>query len=846
MRQLLIMVAAMFACMFCVFLLPEGVGAQTGTARPALERDSVGIKGKQGLTKLPPSGVVVIRGRARSESLRMMQNISTRFRFQDGLHVAFDDCASFGRFCDRDVPFHILIKEGCLTDQETNRLQWRFPAGSPSPTEFLVGQLRVIVVVHKSNPIRSLDLEQISSALSDAGKELNWSKLGGGGTTLHCYGPLENAWARKFVQAKCMTSWLDEKPGLRQLQQLAFRDDLVLCGDAKEVIAKVQKDRNGLGFFAWEDALTKQSLQGIKVVPIAAQEGEKAILPALIPTIDEAYPLAESVYLWLHPDAPPLAREFCEFAVGPETAQVAKQNGMWTRHDVEHRLGQERLAEVKKGNGTPVGAIGTTGDEKLVKDLALRFVEARQAVQLKYQKKPSQAECVQSFLDGDMELLLLQGAPDDEFVSPLEDHEKVVLGKAALGVIVHPESKLTSLLWKELQQICAGEIKKWPAANGEGPVIHGYSLSMDEPVMGLYRAVRSQQVAVSGKKAAPRAVRGSPDPAQGPDRTSPDSAQDQDADRTSSESQETFGPTTGGVRRPAPSATRGGVGRPAPSAVTRPAPSAPLKLTKCKDTAEVILSVARDPAAIGFVDLSQMPKDDDSYKLVGLAMDDKQVLTPSVGKLPENYPLAQAYTLYLSPQAGQAAKDFFAWLSENLPEERYAGEQLADAPLSKAGTIAKESPLKELLAKHGLLPPNKEVAEGSHADLLAGERNTTPIEGLDLDLEEAETAKQPSNGMRSMPATIRQPRYPVQTASLQTRPTPETAPARKPTAKPKTAAPPATESGMSEKTIAFIIAGLSGTALIGGAAVWLSQSQRRRKPTRRSSAERASKTRPSR
>ena len=39
--------------------------------------------------------------------------------------------------------------------------------------------------------------------------------------------------------------------------------------------------------------------------------------------------------------------------------------------------------------------------------------------------------------------------------------------------------------------------------------------------------------------------------------------------------------------------------------------------------------------------------------------------------------------------------DFFAWLSENLPEEGYTGEQSADAPLSKAGTLAKESPLEK-------------------------------------------------------------------------------------------------------------------------------------------------------
>ena len=791
---------------------PDATG-QFLRARLALEQN------RQQLTNPAPAGAVVVRGPYRSTSLRLIQEIAKKFPSKDDVHVAFDDHASFGRFCDRDSPFHILINEGDLTEQDDERSCSRFPIGAPQPRSFHVGQLRVIFVVHKSNSLRALDFAQIAKVLSDGDKKLNWRKLNGEGTLVRCYTPLEKTWARSVIQAKCLTIQEEMKTSsVRRMKRLAYRNDLITCGDAKEVIAYVRKDRNGLGFFAWEEGLTKQALQGVKVIPIAAKEGEKAITPAFVPTIDEAYPLAESVYLWLHPDAPPRAREFCEFLVSRENANAMAQKGMWTKYDAEETFGTQRMAEVKKGNGVPVSVVGSVNGEGLTRDLGLRFVKAHQAVQLGYQKKPSPAEGVQRFLSGDLELLLLQGEPGDEFISPLKKHEKLVLGKAALGVIVHPNLKLTSLLWKELQQICAGEIKKWPAANGEGPVIHGYGLPMDQPVMGIYRG------AVSGKKTAPRAVRGSPDPAQRPDRRFPDTAQE--VDRTSSESQETFGPT------------RGGVGRPAPSAGTRPAPSAPLKLTKCTDTAEVILSVARDPAAIGFVDLSQMPKDDGSFKLVGLAMDDKQVLTPSIGNLPENYPLAQAYTLYLSPKAGEAAKDFFAWLSENLPEERYAGEQSPDAPLSKAGTLAKASPLKELLAKHGLLPATKEVAEDSHADLLAGERNTTPIEGLDLSLEEPETVKQPSDGMRSMPASIRQPHYPVQTASLRTPSAPEkSSTSAQPVAKPKTVAPPAAQSGMSEHTIALVVAGLSGTVLIGGAAVWLSQAQRRRKPARRSNAE---------
>ena len=678
------------------------------------------------------------------------------------------------------------------------------------------GKVVVCIAVNAKNPLRRLQFGELQGLFR--GTITSWRDVAnaGGPAAVELYSPLMSS-TESFVFRNRILHGLPFSEQFFNTSQKPFRQRTT----NPELFESLSESSSAIGFFLLSpDSKTDKR---IRKIGIASEEGANAVYPKEATVADGSYPITDSLTFYLRADATSSARKFCEFATGPPGTEIATQFGLWHEHNLKRARFQERLADVKAGKGKPISAVGFAIRDKLTRQLTLKYVEASEAVQLRYQKEQSQTEAVQSFVDGGAELLVLEGQPTAEATSVLDAYNNLAIGKGALGVIVHPESKLTSLLWNELQQICAGGIKKWPAANGEGPVIHGYGLPMDEPVMGLYRAVGSQQSAVSGKKAAPRAVRGSPDPAQGPDRRSPDFAQD--ADRTSAESQETFGPTRGGVRRPAP------------SAVTRPALSAPLKLAKCKDTAEVILSVARDPAAIGFVDLSQMPKDDGSVMLVGLVMDDKQVLTPGVGNLPENYPLAQPYTLYLSPNAGEAAKDFFAWLSENLPEERYAGEQSADAPLSKAGTVAKQSPLKELLAKHGLLPPTKEVAEGSHGDLLAGERNTTPIEGLDLSLEEPETVKQPSDGMRSMPATIRQPRYPVQTASLQTPSGSEkSSTSAQPVAKPKTAAPPAAQSGMSEQTIALIIAGLSGTVLIGGAAVWLNHSQRRRKPARRSSS----------
>jgi len=94
-----------------------------------------------------------------------------------------------------------------------------------------------------------------------------------------------------------------------------------------------------------------------------------------------------------------------------------------------------------------------------------------------------------------------------------------------------------------------------------------------------------------------------------------------------------------------------------------------------------VLAVARDPAAIGFVDLSQLPPKEKSVKLVPVFEGTKtgsegpKRNAPHPDPLPTNLrsvpgegaiglsppnPLSRTLTLYVSPKAGQAAKDFAA------------------------------------------------------------------------------------------------------------------------------------------------------------------------------------------
>jgi len=61
--------------------------------------------------------------------------------------------------------------------------EWIYGFGRKTlePTAVCVGQARLAVIVNSANPVGGLSVGQIQKAVMDAGKELDWAKIGGSG-----------------------------------------------------------------------------------------------------------------------------------------------------------------------------------------------------------------------------------------------------------------------------------------------------------------------------------------------------------------------------------------------------------------------------------------------------------------------------------------------------------------------------------------------------------------------------------------------------------------------------------------------------------------------------------------
>jgi hypothetical protein len=495
--------------------------------------------------------------------------------------------------------------------------------------------------------------------------------------------------------------------------------------------------------------------------------------------------LAEPVYLYVHPAAPAVARDFCKFATGPEAAKIVRQFGLWPEYELDEVRGKDRLAAVNAGRGTEIAACDLTGQGSVLTGLSLEFVKAKAAVQLKFQKGEMQEQAVEDLAKGVTELLLVdKGSVQGPVVGPNQTSpgpKPIELGRMEAGIIVHPENPLPSLPLEEVRSIFCGETKKWPAVRGAAAAMHVFGLKRGDPIT---RLLKEKLFEDEGRKS--------------------------------------------------------------------------LKYTAQPDNEKVILAVARDPAAIGFVDLSQLPPKEKSVKLVPVfegtiaGSEGPKRNAPHPDPLPTNLrsvpgegavgasppnPLSRTLTLYVSPKAGQAAKDFAAFLTSEHCKETIARHNLLPPLQAEQPELASRPPF-------GSLPAEAPSADADGSVALAV--------GLvdDADVPQGQAVKNGTHGKGRKPAKLRSiladngssvpvsPHpSPLPEGEGVLRPMPEqtgVAAGSRPAGEKQSDAEPMIDWGgfsLSEKQALWITGGcVAGGVLLAVGAGWLGASRRKREP----------------
>jgi hypothetical protein len=454
-----------------------------------------------------------VRGWYRSTAIPIVGEISVPFLKMpghEGLSVGFDDHAVFSEFSrpgedEMDVLIETTYPQArpCYdADRDSTVLSLQ-----PQPRVFLVGERKVVVVAGSGIAAKSLTLQEIGAILAGEEKDKDGNPQPGaavpqalppGFAGVHRYCEPDKSWCRTALSAWCM-QYVIQKTGYKILAHHPFRDDITDCVDGDEVIAKVKRDARGIGFFQYRDG---QRLDGVHVVAVSSAKGKPrggavAFLPGDV--LQPEYPLAEPILLYLHPQAPPLAKEFCEYAVGKQAAAIAAKYGVITAYAQTQAEGEERIKEAAAGT-VPEPLVAVVGPEQMrgvLRDIEPAYVRACEGMRMAYVVQTGLA-AVEAFHQRHGALILGEadwkkvagagvGASGGSGAVGGGAQGARLLASRSVAVVVNAHSPLVSLLPADLRQaFITGKMPDGILPAGADSAVHAYGVDSPDPISYLF------------------------------------------------------------------------------------------------------------------------------------------------------------------------------------------------------------------------------------------------------------------------------------------------------------------------------------------------------------------------
>ncbi|MBP6673383.1 MAG: substrate-binding domain-containing protein, partial [Bacteroidetes bacterium] len=164
------------------------------------------------------------------------------------------------------------------------------------------------IIVHSSNPVRSLTIEQVGRIFS--GEIVNWRPITGENATIKLYGRDTNSGTHETFQQLV----------LKRIQENQISGDAQFFEDTDELAKGVSNDPAAIGFLGFAQAKDN------KIIAIN-EEGSDALYANFLTIGREDYPLTRRLFLYTSSTTEnPLVREFVQYALSDEGQKIVHAN----------------------------------------------------------------------------------------------------------------------------------------------------------------------------------------------------------------------------------------------------------------------------------------------------------------------------------------------------------------------------------------------------------------------------------------------------------------------------------------------------------------------------------------
>lgn len=183
-------------------------------------------------------------------------------------------------------------------------------ANGITPVQFVVALDAIVVVVHPSNPVNGLTLQQVSDIYT--GRITNWSQVGGEDRPIVLLSRESNSGTYVYFLERVI------RLGNSQ-SDLLFSPDTLLMPSSEGISAEVRQNPNAIGYDGLGYVTADQ-----KVLAIARDAAGPYVLPSIETVNDGTYPISRPLFMYTAGEPTGEVRDYIEWVRGDGQALVAK------------------------------------------------------------------------------------------------------------------------------------------------------------------------------------------------------------------------------------------------------------------------------------------------------------------------------------------------------------------------------------------------------------------------------------------------------------------------------------------------------------------------------------------
>ncbi len=178
--------------------------------------------------------------------------------------------------------------------------------------EFAVARDGLSIIIHPSNPVKSLTVQQVAGIYT--GAITNWNQVGGPNLKIVASGRDPSSGTYGFFQEDV-------------LKNARYRADMISTPSNNAIASNVASDPGGIGYVGVAYAKAFEGARKVNEIPVAFAKGQAPVEPTDANVKSGKYPISRYLYNYTRGNPTGLVKQYLDFVRGREGQAIVEKVG---------------------------------------------------------------------------------------------------------------------------------------------------------------------------------------------------------------------------------------------------------------------------------------------------------------------------------------------------------------------------------------------------------------------------------------------------------------------------------------------------------------------------------------